>query len=126
MAVTAKAFYNDNVKNAMLAGLTVHGFGVYNPINKVAAKTTSGLGLGSFNDDITWATASGGSVAKSDTPVINVTAGHTINYLELHWFDTTLTDYVPALVFTISAESFPYAGSITITAATLSVSSTIL
>ncbi len=125
MAVTAKAFYSDDTKNAMLAGLAVHGIGNIDPITKVSAKTTAGIGLGSYSADITWGTISEGAVAKSNTPVINVGAGVTINNILLMWYDTVLTDYVPAFNFTIDAEAFPYAGSITITSATLSISSTI-
>lgn len=125
MAVTAKEFYSNDTKNAMLAGLTVNGIGNIDAITKVAAKTTAGIGLGSYSADITWGTISEGAVSKSNTPVINVGAGVTINNILLMWYDTVLTDYVPAFSFTIDAEAFPYAGSITITSATLSISSTI-
>jgi hypothetical protein len=125
MAVTAKAFYNNIAQNSMLDGLVSHGFGDYDAITKIAAKATSGLGLGSFSETLTFGTPATGSVSITNTPVLNITASNTINYLQLMGLDTNLTDYVPYIIFTIDAEEFAYDGTITITGLTLSVSSTI-
>lgn len=130
MAVTAKAFYETLAQEMMLKALVtdaVHDYdsGGHEGITKVSAKTTSGSGLGSFSADITWASVSTSSVSKSNTPVINVAASNTINYIELNSYNTTISGYYPLLVFTINAEAFPYAGSITITGCTLSISDTV-
>jgi hypothetical protein len=133
MAITAKVFYETIAQDLMLKALTTDAIydatgtqsGIYEGIKKVSAKTTTGLGIGSFSDDITWANVSSGSVSASDTPVINVSGGTTINYLELMGYDTVATIFVPYIVFTIDAEVFTYAGSITITSCTLEISDTI-
>lgn len=126
MAVTAKSFPNTNAQEKMVKALVSATATDVDPITKIAAKTTSGNGLGSYSQGITFNAVSGASVTMSGTPLINVAAGVTINFIELHGFDNgVLNEYTPLIVFAITAESFPYAGSITITSCTLSISNTI-
>lgn len=130
MAITAKAL-TTNGRNAVLKGLTAGGFANIGPITKIAAKTSSGEGQGHdfFPDGataLTWGTIEDGSVAISGTPVLNISAGITITHLALLAFDSgSFNDYVNMVLVTIDAETFTYAGTITITSCTLTCSATL-
>lgn len=130
MAITAKAL-TTNGRNAVLKGLTTGGFANIGAITKIAAKTSSGEGAGHdfFPDgatNLTWGTISNGSVSISGTPILNISAGITITHLALLAFDNgAFNDYVNMVLVTIDAETFTYAGTITITSCTLTCSATL-
>jgi len=95
-------------------------------ITKISAKTTSGEGAGHANQDITWGSISSGSVSVSGTPVLNISAGITITHIALIAMDSgAFNDYVNMVLVAIDSETFTYAGTITITACTLTVSATL-
>ena len=137
MAVTAKAFKGSYAQNYMLTAL-INGIGdtsggrTWEGINIIYADNatqTSGTNYTTDLDgyaNLNWGSVSGGSVSKSNTPVINISASNTINYIGLAETDTGGSDWRTHIEFKISAETFPYAGFITITGCTLSVSNTIL
>jgi hypothetical protein len=135
MAVTAKNFKGSYSKNYMLTAL-INGIGdtsggTWEGINYVYADNATQTSGTNYNTDfdgystLLWGSVASGSVAKSNTPVINISASTTINYIGLFESDTGGSDWRTHIEFTISAEAFPYAGSITITSCTLSISDTI-
>jgi hypothetical protein len=130
MAIISKAL-TDNGRNAVLKGLTSGGFANIGAITKISAKTSSGEGPGHdfFPDGataLTWGTISSGSVSVSGTPILNISAGITITHIALLAFDSgVFNDYVNMVLVAIDSETFTYAGTITITACTLTVSATL-
>ena len=125
MAIISKAL-TDNGRNSALKGVITGGFGDTAGIVKVSAKTTSGEGAGHANADVTWGTISSGSVSISGSPVISISAGITITHIALLAFDSgVFNDYVNRVLVAIDSETFTYAGTITITACTLTASATL-
>jgi len=144
MAVTAKAFKSNYAQNYMLDILTstgndydtirgnlwgsvTHASGI-SKIYADNATQTSGNNYTTDFDGIaslTWGSVSGGSVSITNTPVLSVDAGTTINYLGLIQENTGGSEWRALIEFTISAEEFTYAGTITITSLTLEISNTI-
>ena len=121
MAVTAKSFVSTTLQTEIVSATK-------DLIDKICASETTTLAkesgyIAEPNATLTWGTASSGSVSISNTPVLSITAGSEINYLTLYY--QTGGGDVEKIRFTISEEVFTYAGTITITGLTLSISSTI-
>ena len=122
MAVTSKTIgiYG---KHAALNGIVNVGDGLnVGAITKVIAHSTA---ADEYMDDITWGPIASGAVAKTDTPVISVVAGKVIDSITLSGYNTATTDYNSLITIDIDNETFTYAGTITITTCSLSVSSTL-
>ena len=126
MAIISKTL-TDSGRNATLNGLINVGAGNISGITKVSARTTSGQsGSGHTMQDITFGSISGGSVSMVGTPVLNISAGITINHIGLLAFDSgALNDYVVQVLVAIDNEVFTFAGTITITSCTLTTSATL-
>lgn len=130
MAIISKTL-SDTGRNALLKGLITGGFSNIGAITKIAAKTSSGEGAGHdfFPDgatSLTWGTIESGAVSISGTPVLNIGAGTTITHIALLAFDSgSFNDYVNQVLVAIDSEVFTYAGTITITSCTLTVSATL-
>lgn len=128
MAIISKTL-NEVGRNASVNAIANVGFGNVGGITKVTARASGTTGTGIAQADITWGTASNGSIAKSNTPVITIPvpgAAVTVNFIGLSAFDSgSLNDYTDPITVAIDAEVFNYQGSITITSCTLTASATL-
>lgn len=128
MAITSKTL-NEVGRNASVNGIANVGFGDVSGITKVTARSSGTTGGGIAQANITWGTVSGGSIAKSNTPVITIpvpSSPVTVNAIGLSAFDSGgLNDYTDVITVAIDAEVFNYQGSITITSCTLTASATL-
>lgn len=134
MAVTNKYFQGPIAQQWMLSILTsgaetddistIRQFGgMYaSPLAYIDARQELITDLGN-RASLTWGEVSS-SVSITNTPVINVDAGQTINYINLCSLLTN-ENYITPIVFEIEPEEFTNAGTITITGLTLSIPSDI-
>lgn len=108
-------------KNAMLQGLKDYSHSGITEFKVAAIDTASGV----YTADLTYETpgaTTSGAMNIVGTPVLNISAGKTINTLMIFkGTGTTPAGWFQIAEKTISSEVFTYAGTITITAATITL-----
>lgn len=106
-------------RNAMLQALKDWNPGSVGTQIKIGAYTSDSSATVLDTANATYGTPSGGSMALSANVVLNIGAGESVSHLRIQKGDYPNDTYIYKK--DITPESFTYAGTITITSATISI-----